>query len=280
LEDGRADRPRLRRKLLEAAGWLAGVALLWTVDTMSKLAIQAQNGWVGDHFRLITEQWTSAAGVLAMIPFVAYWLRLFPLRRNAWLPAVLGHVFGTAVFAFGHYSLQVVLRAGVYGLRNMPYIWREPFVSNLVVEYQKDIKIYLGIVVIISAYRYWRATVDKALPSQSDRKKLIVQTGTGEAVIRYDDIRHLEASRNYVVVHTPGKEYLIRDTLSNLERTLPAHLFARAHRSHIVNVERISEIRPVDGSYRIRLDNGAQLPMSRSYRDRLKAKMAGESAVE
>lgn len=258
--------PRNRR-IAEALGWTGLVGFLWTVDTLSQLSYRAQTGVGKDNFRLINDQVTSAIAVLIMIAFVVYWLRLFPLRRDRWLPALIGHAAGTVIFAFGHHTLAVVMRIIVYAFRDMEYMWRVGYIPNLIVEYQKDIKIYLAIILIASGYQLYRrsAAVKEQPPVPADR--LLVQTGSGEALLRHEQIQYLEASRNYVAIHTAEKEYLIRDTITAMGEKLPTTKFVRCHRSYIVNLDQVEEIKNVDGSWQIRLLSGTKVPLSRSYRD-------------
>ena len=131
------------RRIGEAAAWLLLVVVLWGSDLLAKLGEQATGGIAKDAFTLISEQVTSAMAVLLMIPFLLHWLRQFPLRLGEWPRVIIGHTLGSIIFAFGHYALMVSFRAIWYSLQGRDFIWREPFVANLVVEYQKDIKIYI-----------------------------------------------------------------------------------------------------------------------------------------
>ncbi|MGB5621682.1 MAG: hypothetical protein WBN65_04230, partial [Gammaproteobacteria bacterium] len=140
----------------EAAGWVVIVTVLWGADLLAKFGERDLSGFGKDNFRLISEQVTSAIAVLIMIAFVIRWLKLFPLKRSAWVPAVIGHTAGSIIFAFGHQSLMIAMRIPWYELNGRHYIWREPFVNNLFVEYQKDIKVYLGILLVASAYQLYR----------------------------------------------------------------------------------------------------------------------------
>ncbi|MDH4109018.1 MAG: LytTR family transcriptional regulator [Gammaproteobacteria bacterium] len=265
-----------QRTWVQACAWVALVTVLWGTDLYVKFSERDAFGVGKDDYRLVVEQVTSGLGVLAMIPLLVYWLGLFPPTRDRWPAAVVGHTFGTIMFAFGHYTLMVALRAAWYGATGFPYIWRQPFVQNLIVEYQKDIKIYFGILVIVLA---WRAVVGReggvnssqgtTAPPLPDR--LVVQTGQGTSVVAFDDIRYLEAARNYVVVHAGEREYLVRDTIANLYIRLDATRFLRTHRSFIVNVDTVREIRNVDSSTKILLDGGHEVPLSRGYRDSVKA---------
>jgi len=267
------DKSGMRRRLIESAAWIVGVSFLWTVDTFAKLTYRDNTGIGKGDYKLITDQVTSAAAALIMILFVVYWLRLFPIKKTVWVPAIIGHVVGSVIFAFGHYSLMVLFRIIIHDFNNANFVWVQDFIPNLIVEYQKDIKIYVAIVLIISVYQLYRRTHKPAAVPGTGPQKLIVQTGGGESVVRFEDIDYLESSRNYVVVHVDEKEFLVRETISRLEDRLAGGLFARTHRSYIVNVEKIREVRSTDSGHRVFLRNGTQLPLSRSYRESLKSCM-------
>ena len=76
-------------------------------------------------------------------------------------------------------------------------------------------------------------------------------------------------------MHAGSREYLLRKTINELEKQLAGHAFLRTHRGYIVNVDRIREIKPVDGAHRILLKEGQDIPLSRSYRDTVKKRLAG-----
>lgn len=261
------------RTWLEVAGWIALVAVLWGTDLVAKYLASQQSGITIDTFRLVSEQATSAIAVLIMVPFLVQWLKLFPPSLEEWPRLVIGHTVGSIFFAFGHFVLMVALRIPWYSLNGRSYVWREPFVNNLIVEYQKDIKIYIGFVVLISAYQYFRH--GKAANPQPHADRLVVQSGTGNSVLRLEDIDYLEAARNYVAVHAGGREYIVRETMTNLLRRLSAGPFERTHRSFIVNIDKIREIRTADTGQRIILSSGAEVPLSRSYRDEFSRKVGG-----
>ncbi|AHG89633.1 LytTr DNA-binding region [Gemmatirosa kalamazoonensis] len=82
------------------------------------------------------------------------------------------------------------------------------------------------------------------------------------------DVDWLEADDNYVRVHTRGGARLVRETLKALEARLDPRRFARIHRSAIVNLERVRELRPTfNGEYVVVLATGTRLTLSRGYRD-------------
>lgn len=246
--------------------WIAAVGLLWGLDTLTKLAERERTGIGLNDFRLYAEQGTSALAVLLLIPAVAAWLALVPPERRAWFRFAAAQLLGTLLFACAHYVLIVALRILLFSSQGLSYRYQHAHLENLIFEYQKDIKIYLAIAAAITIYRYFAA---RSRPAVSD--KLLVQTGSGERLVELIEVDYLKGARNYVSVFVSGHEYLLRETLANLERRLTGRNFLRVHRSVIVNVARMSELRPLgDGSYQLMLKDGTQLPLSRSYRDQVR----------
>jgi two-component system LytT family response regulator len=73
-----------------------------------------------------------------------------------------------------------------------------------------------------------------------------------------------------VTLHVAKKSWLVRETMGSFERKLDPSAFARIHRSAIVNVGRIAELRPYDnGEYVVYLRDGTRLKLTRTYRHAL-----------
>ena len=88
--------------------------------------------------------------------------------------------------------------------------------------------------------------------------------------VRVDDVDWLEAVGHYVCLHAHGATHLIRDTLARLEARLDPQRFARVHRSTIVNVDRIKELRPAfHGQYEIVMHSGERVASSRTAGPRI-----------
>ncbi len=84
-----------------------------------------------------------------------------------------------------------------------------------------------------------------------------------------DDVDWCEAARNYVKLHVAEEAYLYRSTLRDLGASLDDR-FVRIHRSLIVNVDRVQEVRAkTEGEWTVILHDGKELPLSRTYRHRL-----------
>jgi DNA-binding LytR/AlgR family response regulator len=93
------------------------------------------------------------------------------------------------------------------------------------------------------------------------------------AVRDRDRIRVLDAEavdwigveEEQVMVHVDDQAYAIRRTLAELEARLDPDHFFRAHRSAIVNLDRVQEVIPwFKGSHILRLTSGAEVDLSRA----------------
>jgi two-component system LytT family response regulator len=84
------------------------------------------------------------------------------------------------------------------------------------------------------------------------------------------DIRWIGAEENYVRICTQSETHLLRETMSRLEERLDPQMFLRVHRSSIVNLQFVKEVRTdADGECLVVLVNGQKITMSRSYRSRI-----------
>ena len=84
------------------------------------------------------------------------------------------------------------------------------------------------------------------------------------------DIRWISAEENYVRICTGTETHLLRETMTSLEQRLDPKLFLRVHRSAIVNLRYVKEVRSESrGDFMVHLVNGQKLAMSRSYRARI-----------
>jgi two-component system LytT family response regulator len=83
-------------------------------------------------------------------------------------------------------------------------------------------------------------------------------------------IRWIGAEENYVRICTEGESYLLREPIGRLEEKLDPQLFLRVHRSSIVNLQFVKEVRTENtGESVVILLNGQKLSMSRSYKSRI-----------
>jgi two-component system LytT family response regulator len=102
--------------------------------------------------------------------------------------------------------------------------------------------------------------------------RIVVRSTKSVAVVDLADVDWIEADDDYLRLHSGARTHLVRGTLSALEAQLDPAEFVRIHRSTIVRLGRVKELVPqLHGDYEVRLSTGAQLRLSRSYRERLGA---------
>lgn len=99
-------------------------------------------------------------------------------------------------------------------------------------------------------------------------ERLSFKDGSKVVVLDADDIEWIDAAGDYMCIHAGGKTHIIRETMKTLEQRLDPSRFQRVHRSAIVNVKKVKELHPhSNGEYFLILENGAELKLSRSYKD-------------
>jgi two-component system LytT family response regulator len=104
--------------------------------------------------------------------------------------------------------------------------------------------------------------------------QLVVRDGARTLVLKLGEIEWIEAEDYYVRIHAGGRRPLVRRSLQSLAAELEPAGFVRAHRSAIVNLEHVREIRPSSGDdHEIVLSSGGVVRLSRALRDEVTARL-------
>ena len=104
--------------------------------------------------------------------------------------------------------------------------------------------------------------------------RLLVKTGGRVCFVEIESIDWVEAEGNYVRLYAGDHVHLLRETMNGLIDTVGARRFCRIHRSRIVNIKRVKELRIAGGGdYQVVLWDGTKLGLSRLYRDVLQERM-------
>ncbi|MBY8826067.1 LytR/AlgR family response regulator transcription factor [Sphingomonas colocasiae] len=83
-----------------------------------------------------------------------------------------------------------------------------------------------------------------------------------------DSIERIDAAGDYMCIYTGDNTLILRETMKDLEKRLDPRRFQRVHRSTIVNLDLVKQVKPhTNGECFLVLDSGAQVKVSRSYRD-------------
>ncbi|KQR87680.1 LytR/AlgR family response regulator transcription factor [Sphingomonas sp. Leaf343] len=83
-----------------------------------------------------------------------------------------------------------------------------------------------------------------------------------------DTIERIDAAGDYMCIYTGDNTLILRETMKDLEKRLDPRRFQRVHRSTIVNLDLVKQVKPhTNGECFLVLGSGAQVKVSRSYRD-------------
>ncbi len=109
---------------------------------------------------------------------------------------------------------------------------------------------------------------DRTVPRKSSQgSKIALPTLDGLCFEKIKDITFLEASGNYTLFHfDDGRQVLVCKTLGEVESMVPMEMFARIHRSHIVNLRHLKKYVRGKGGFVV-LQNGATLNVSAGQKD-------------
>jgi len=111
--------------------------------------------------------------------------------------------------------------------------------------------------------------LDEDEDTTSRYEKLINVKDRGQIFrVDVDSIEHVEAAGDYMCIYTGDNSLILRETMKDLERRLDPRIFQRVHRSTIVNLDKVRQVKPhTNGECFLMLESGAQVKVSRSYRD-------------
>jgi two-component system, LytTR family, response regulator len=99
------------------------------------------------------------------------------------------------------------------------------------------------------------------------RTRLLVSTGRRSLTLPITSVTWIAADDYYARVHAGRASHLLRESLAALERELDPTAFVRIHRSALVNISAIAELRRgPDNHYTVVLTDGTRLEVSERRR--------------
>ncbi|HEY0946658.1 MAG TPA: LytTR family DNA-binding domain-containing protein [Opitutaceae bacterium] len=109
---------------------------------------------------------------------------------------------------------------------------------------------------------------DKTLAASAPAERFLVKTNERYLVVRASDIEWIEAAANYVVLHTPSGNHVLRRNLASIEAELDPRRFFRVNRSAVVNLNVIREVQALmAGEHVVILQSGEKLTLTRGLRE-------------
>ena len=269
-----------RRIFLWQMAFFAVLLALSTIsNTYTSVTDHAREGNPVEPWRPAIWESTSHLMFWLLIPLQAWVLRHFPFPRADWWRSLPAHLLATLPVSLLHVEGMVLLRKLAYLVVGERYDFG-PFWDNWVYEYRKDFMTYWVFLACLLAFHFYGLWLDSRAagaaapaagePDETPLERLVVRKLNREFILAIADIDRIEADGNYVTLYVQGAVYPLRESLAALEKKLDGRRFARVHRGHIVNIDRIREIQPWDhGDYRIVLKDGSFVNFSRRYRSRL-----------
>jgi hypothetical protein len=248
-----------------------------------EMANEARRGEAVSFGRAFAVEVCSHLVVAALLP-VLYWMhRRWPVRGGARNIAI--HVAGLVPFSIVHTLGMAALRLLWFsGILGEDYSFPLT-VDRLVFEFAKDIVNYGMLSAATELLRHLIDRPQSAVATEAPTpsapanpppaalpERFAVRKRGKEIMVEVADIDWVEAAGNYAVLHVGGETLEIRSSLTKLEGELDPKRFVRVHKSYVVNVARIAEVTPwISGDWRIRLQDGAEVNLSRRYRQRFEA---------
>jgi len=263
------------------ATWAVILCLSVAARTYVGLADQAQLGHAPGLGRVLAIETSSHLVIAALLPLLYWMQRRWPLTESGRNLAI--HVVALVPFSLAHTAGMAALRL-LWFSATLGEAYSFPLTSGrLAYEFTKDLVAYVMLEtgIVAMAYIFGRARpappaegapVASAPVASAPERFAVRKRGGSEVMVDVADIDWIEASGNYAILHVGGETYEIRSSLTRLEGELNPKRFVRVHKSHVVNITRVAEVTPwVSGDWRIRLRDGAEVNLSRRYRQRFEA---------
>lgn len=211
----------------------------------------------------------AVAGITALTPDLVFLDVQMPELDGIGVVRALGDAMPAVVFvtAFDRYAVEA------FDLHAVDYVLK-PFDEDRVRLATERARQRLGGGPDAVTAAQLRALVDQLAP-RPRLDRFMVRIGARTVVVEARDVDWIEAAGNYVRLHVAGRRHVVRQRIAQLDDELDPLLFARIHRSAIVNLTRVAELvaRP-SGDWEVILKGGARLVLSRRYREAFEARVA------
>jgi two-component system LytT family response regulator len=97
--------------------------------------------------------------------------------------------------------------------------------------------------------------------------RITISTGCGDLLLSPEEIDWIQAENYYAAIHSKGRRYLLRESLTSLEGRLDRDIFIRVHRTALVNLSRVRELHTAsEQASTVVLSDGTELLLGRRRR--------------
>ena len=105
-------------------------------------------------------------------------------------------------------------------------------------------------------------------PLSTDMDHLFIKAEERLVKLQKEDILYIESMRDYVKFVTSAKTYITYSTLKNMEERLAGQIFIKVHRSYIININKIDDIRG-----NMVYVQGSAIPIGKGHKEELAARL-------
>ena len=229
-----------------------------------------------------------------LTPIVFCVARRWHPERVGLARASAAHVGGAIVVSMSHSLIYVPVMLALVWPELLPElggVWRRNLVGNVF----GDLVTYAGLTAVWYAFDYRRAqraaelrlTVMDTVAAVAEPAQVLAPRPEGGVLQRIpvrasgrvilipvSDVEWIEASGDYAVLHCRDRQHLAAERIASLSTALDPAVFVRVHRSAIVRIDQIRELRPrTHGDYDVVLASGRLVRLSRTYRGAVAASL-------
>lgn len=216
------------------------------------------------------------------IPLLLALMRWFPIEGGKLWSHATVHSLGSAGISFGLIVLSCIFAAWLKIGDSRPFLTALP--DHLAANWLLLTFCLAAFTAVAHAARFFhRAEESRRLIAQLQTSappsvpktyltRVEVKSRGHVAMVDLAEVDWIETQGNYLALHAASGTHLVRDSLTSFEAKLDPNHFVRTHRRMLVPINRIREVTSLtSGDAMIRLSNGAELRLSRSYRDDVRA---------
>lgn len=129
----------------------------------------------------------------------------------------------------------------------------------------------------VRQYVEWKQAASQVGPSPTATTGYIFVRADNKSVkVLFDSVLYVEAMSEYIRIHfKDGTSIMTFMSVKLMTESLPSHSFMRVHRSYIIALDSISNMRKNE----VELVNGRVIPVSASYKDELSAYIENRSLL-
>ncbi|MFC3092895.1 LytTR family transcriptional regulator [Alteromonas sediminis] len=141
----------------------------------------------------------------------------------------------------------------------------EPFSTVAFIwQFFQGLVIYLLLLSVTISWQNWLSSQSQKKDPHQNISKLLVKEGEEILAVPIDSIICISGAGDYSEIVTPEKTYLTRKRLNEFEKLLPSE-FIRVHRSHLININKMTKAQPIGGGrLRIYQQNNVTVDTSRT----------------